>query len=136
VWNSNFYMSQEAMDLLKGVVDVYLSDWKYGSNECAKRLSKVNNYWEVVSRNHLLAFNDSEMVIRHLVMPNHLECCTKPILDFIKKHFENKVVVNVMGQYRPEYRAHKHPDIDRRPTSHEINEAIMYAKRLGLNVLA
>ncbi len=64
VWNSNFYMSKTAMELLSGVVDVYLSDFKYGNNKCAERLSKVKNYFEVVSRNHILAFKDSALVIR------------------------------------------------------------------------
>ena len=135
VWNSNFYMSEKSMELLNGIVDVYLSDWKYWSNECAKRLSKVDNYLEVVRRNHELAFKDSEMIIRHLVMPNHLECCTKPILKFISENFGEKVVVNLMPQYRPEYRADEHPDINRRLTLVEFQKVIDYAKELNLNFI-
>jgi putative pyruvate formate lyase activating enzyme len=52
IWNSNFYMSRKAMDLLKGIVDTYLSDFKYGPGRCAERLSGVKGYWRMVSRNH------------------------------------------------------------------------------------
>ncbi|GAG06264.1 unnamed protein product, partial [marine sediment metagenome] len=105
VWNSNFYMSEKSMDLLSNIVDVYLSDFKYGNDKCALRLSKVPNYFEIIKRNHLLAFKDSELVIRHLVLPNHFDCCTKPILDFIAENFKDKVIVNIMDQYTSQFKA-------------------------------
>ena len=135
IWNSNFYMSEEAMKLLKGIVDVYLSDFKYGNDECAERLSKVKNYTSVVKRNHLLASNDSELVIRHLVLPNHIECCTKPILEWIAKKLKRKVIVNLMDQYRPEYKAFSYKEIARKLTRKEFEEAITYAKELKLNFI-
>ena len=52
-----FYASQEAMYLLDGVVDLYLSDFKYGNDECAMRLSGISNYWNVVTRNHKIALS-------------------------------------------------------------------------------
>lgn len=133
VWNSNFYMSLKSMNLLKGVIDVYLPDWKYWNNKCALRLSKVKNYLEVIKRNHDLAFKDSEMIIRHLVLPNHFECCTKPILSYIAENYGEKVIVNVMGQYRPEYKAHKYLEISRFPTKEELEKIWKLAEDLGLN---
>lgn len=135
VWNSNFYMSKKSMNLLRGVVDVYLSDFKYGNDRCAERLSKVPNYFGIVSRNHLLAKKDSELVIRHLVLPNHMKCCTKPVLDFVAKNFKDRVIVNVMQQYRPEYKADQYPDISKGLRDGEFEEAISYAERLGLNFI-
>jgi len=82
-----------------------------------------------------LAFEDSELVIRHLVLPNHIECCTKPTLEFIAKNFKDKVIVNIMDQYRPEYLAHEYKDINRRLTTEEFNEAVNYAKKLKLNFI-
>ncbi|HDI02846.1 MAG TPA: radical SAM protein [Candidatus Aenigmarchaeota archaeon] len=133
IWNSNFYMSEKAMKLLSGVVDVYLSDWKYGNNECAFRLSKVKKYWEVVSRNHELAFKDAELVIRHLILPNHVECCSKPILEHISKKYGDRVVVNLMPQYRPEWKAKDYEEINRLPTREELNYVWELADSLGLN---
>lgn len=135
VWNSNFYMSEKSMEILRDMVDVYLSDWKYWDNKCAERLSKVPNYLEVIRRNHMLAFKDSELVIRHLVLPNHFECCTKPILEFISENFRDKVVVNLMDQYRPEYRADEHEDINRRLISEEFEKVVELAEKLNLNFI-
>lgn len=135
VWNSNFYMSEKSMNLLKNIVDVYLPDFKYGNDKCALRLSKVSNYKKIIKRNHLLAFKDSEVVIRHLVLPNHIECCSKPILDFIKDNFKDKVIVNLMDQYRPEYKACEHNDINRGLIDKEFNEVVSYAKKLKLNFI-
>lgn len=133
VWNSNFYMSKESIELLSNTVDIYLSDWKYGNDRCAERLSGIKNYWEVVSRNHDLAFNDGTLIIRHLILPNHTQCCSKPILEYISENYGDKVIVNLMAQYRPEYLAHKYPEISRKPKPEELKEVWSYAEKLGLN---
>ena len=133
VWNSNFYMSLKSMNLLKGVVDIYLSDWKYWNNKCANRLSNVKNYLDVIKRNHDLAFKDSELLIRHLVMPNHFDCCTKPVLNYIAESYGNKVIVNIMAQYRPEYKAYHYPDISQHPKTEELEKAWNLAEDLGLS---
>lgn len=132
IWNSNFYMSEESMKLLDGFVDLYLSDFKYGPLDCAERLSGVTNYWEIVTRNHLMAKKSGDMIIRHLVIPGHVECCSKPILKWISEKLGNKTVVNIMGQYRPVYRANECPEIMRYPGYKEINEIKNYARGLGL----
>ncbi|MBR9679680.1 MAG: radical SAM protein, partial [Candidatus Altiarchaeota archaeon] len=79
VWNSNFYMSKKAMELLEGVVDLWLPDFKYGNSECAKRLSNADKYMDIVPRNLLKASENGDICVRHLVLPNHVECCTKPL---------------------------------------------------------
>ncbi len=132
VWNSNMYLTVEAMKLLDGCVDVYLTDFKYGNNKCAERLSKVKNYFEVVSRNHLIAKKQAELIIRHLVLPNHVECCTKPVLKFIAENFDNEVRVNIMAQYRPEFEAKKYDEISRRVSAEEMRRAFEIAEKLGL----
>src|SRR3989338_218498 len=135
VWNSNFYMSEKSMSLLKNIIDVYLSDFKYGNDDCAERLSKARNYTKIVKRNHLLAFKDSELVIRHLVLPGHVKCCSMPIMDFIAENFKDKVVLNLMDQYRPEYLAENYKEINKSLSREEFNEAVEYAEKLGLNFI-
>ncbi|UCF08908.1 MAG: radical SAM protein, partial [Thermoplasmata archaeon] len=78
VWNSNMYLTEESMSLLDGVIDLYLTDFKYGNSRCAKRLSNVKDYWDIITRNHAIARAQCEMIIRHLVLPGHFECCSKP----------------------------------------------------------
>jgi putative pyruvate formate lyase activating enzyme len=134
VWNSNMYMSAETMRLLRGCVDVYLTDLKYGNSECAERLSKVENYWEIVTRNHLLAKKQAELLIRHLVLPNHIECCSAPIIEWIADNFGDSVRLNIMAQYRPEFEAHKMPDITRGVTGAEMERVFALARKRGLNL--
>jgi len=133
VWNSNMYLSKEAMELLKGVVDVYLSDFKYGNDKCALRLSNAPHYMETVQRNHLAAREDSEMIIRHLVLPGHVSCCTRPALTWIAENLKD-LKVNVMAQYRPEHRAREFAEIARPLRMREYEEAVEIAEALGLDL--
>ncbi len=133
IWNSNMYLSETSMKLLDGLIDVYLTDFKYGNDKCAERLSGVDNYFEVVSRNHITAAEQAEVIVRHLVMPNHMECCSKPVLDWISENIP-QVLVNVMGQYRPRYRADQYSDISYSLSGKEFRSALRYAEKLGLDL--
>jgi len=132
VWNSNFYMSHETMKLLDGFVDLFLTDFKYGPGECAERLSGIPKYWDIVTRNHKMAKNAGDMIIRHLVLPNHVECCSKPLIKWIYENLGEETVINIMGQYRPVYRAGEYEEIARFPNDKELYGAIDYANDLGL----
>lgn len=135
LWNSDMYGTVEAMNLLADVIDIWLPDFKYGNNNCARKLSNVPNYFEVVARNHIIASKNGDMIIRHLVMPGHLECCTKPILNWIAQNCKD-ILVNIMGQYHPDYKVAKYPDkypeIARTLRSEELELCFEYAKKLGL----
>lgn len=132
VWNSNMYLTPEAMQLLDGVMDLYLTDFKYGNNRCGKELSGVENYFEVISRNHEM-LRGRDTIIRHLVLPGHLECCTQPILEWIRENRPD-AVVNVMSQYRPAHKAHRFPGLNRRLRSEEYRKAVGLARELGLRL--
>ncbi len=132
VWNSNSYYSEETAKLLAGFVDVYLLDFKYGNNECAKRISDAPNYWEACIRNHIYGKEYGELLIRVLVLPDHLSCCTEPILEWISTNLGPATRTNVMFQYRPEWRAHEIPELRRRLTQAEREKAIHLAKKAGL----
>ncbi|RLI27826.1 MAG: hypothetical protein DRO46_04970 [Candidatus Hecatellales archaeon] len=135
VWNSNAYYSEEAAKLLAGFVDVYLLDFKYGSNRCAERLSSAPGYVETAQRNHLYALKYGELIIRVLVLPGHLECCAKPILKWIAENLGTWVRVNIMDQYRPEWRAWEVPELRRRLKRSEFEEVLNFARELGLTNL-
>jgi putative pyruvate formate lyase activating enzyme len=136
VWNSNMFMSSETVKILDGLVDLYLTDFKYGNDSCASRLSKVDNYFSVVSRNHRLANEQCEMIIRHLVMPNHFDCCSKPILSWVAENLElERVRVNVMDQYRPQYNAAEADELRKPLEINEFYKAYNHAESLGLNLV-
>jgi len=141
LWNSNFFMTLESMKILRILTDVWLPDLKFGPGRCAMTLAKTPWYWETVTRNiELLKEWGENFTIRHLVMPNHVECCTYPVLEWIAEHVP-AAPVNVMAQFHPDnfcdpgsakYR-NKYSEIARRPTSAELNASWDRARELGLN---
>jgi putative pyruvate formate lyase activating enzyme len=147
VYNTGGYDSPEALELLDGVVDVYMPDMKYGSSEVARRLSHVADYVEVnrraVREMHRqvgdLVLGECGvavrgLLVRHLVLPGDL-AGTRQVLGFIAAELSRDTYVNLMGQYRPEYRAAEHPPLDRRPTAAELLRAHEIAGELGLHRL-
>jgi putative pyruvate formate lyase activating enzyme len=135
VWNSNSYYSSETARLLAGFVDVYLLDFKYGPADCAEKISDAPDYWEVCTRNHTEAKKHGELIIRVLVLPNHLECCTKPTLNWIAENLGAEIRVNLMFQYRPECRAYEIPELHRHLSKSEMKKAIQLAEKAGLRNL-
>jgi putative pyruvate formate lyase activating enzyme len=134
IWNSNMYMSLESMELLDGIVDLYLADFKYGNDSCAARLSKVDRYLEVVSRNHLIASKQADLIVRHLMLPGHLECCTLPVLDWLAKNTPG-AAVNLMDQYHPAHHALEYPELRTGVSKESYCEAKKYAIELGLKLI-
>jgi putative pyruvate formate lyase activating enzyme len=132
VWNSNSYYSSESAALLAGFADVYLLDFKYGPGPCAERISDASGYWETCTFNHLEARKHGELIIRMLVLPKHLECCTKPIIDWIAKNLGVETRVNVMFQYRPDWQAYNAPELDRKLTRDEMQRATQLAREANL----
>jgi putative pyruvate formate lyase activating enzyme len=132
VWNSNTYYSPETARLLAGFADIYLLDFKYGPSDCAERISDAPDYWGVCTRNHLEAKRHGELIIRVLVLPSHLQCCTKPTLEWIADNLGTETRVNVMFQYRPEWRAHEISELRRELTRDERQKAVQLAETAGL----
>jgi putative pyruvate formate lyase activating enzyme len=135
IWNSNMYMTPEAMKLLDGVVDLYLADFRYGDDEHARRYSGVDNYWPVTTRNFLEAKKHAEVLVRLLVLPGHIDCCTRPIVEWCAGNLGHDVRFNLMFQYRPEYQASSYHEINRPLTASEVIRATSLAKKAGLTNL-
>lgn len=133
IWNSNMYTSKESMMLLEGVVDIFLGDFRYGNDECARELSHVDGYIDVVGRNFKKAYKEAEVIVRHLVLPGHLDCCTAPIMEWSSLNMPD-VYFNLMFQYRPEYRAASIERINRHLSDKEIKRALSLAGKFNINV--
>jgi putative pyruvate formate lyase activating enzyme len=117
---------------LAGFADVYLLDFKYGSENCAIRISDAPHYWEVCTRNHIDAAKYGELIVRILVLPGHLDCCTRPIFDWIASNLGKSMRINVMFQYRPEWRASEVPELRKRLAKGEIEKVLQLAEDVGL----
>jgi len=109
--NSNFYMTPQVIDDLEGVAKYYLADFKFGSDACAKGIAggHITRYVSVVTRNLTHAWaqcqrTGARLLVRHLVMPGHVECCTKPVRAWVADNLP-EVVLHLMDSYVPAYRA-------------------------------
>ena len=143
VYNTNGYEKVETLKMLDGFVDIYLPDFKYSDNELGKRLSKVDNYFEIATEalNEMYrqtgkaVFNDEGimqrgMIIRHLVLPNHI-LNSRRVLKWINENMHD-VYVSVMAQYFPTYKAKEIDDINRKLTKEEYEQIENYLYRLDL----
>ncbi len=144
VHNCGGYESIDALRLLDGVFDIYMPDVKYGDNDAGEKYSKAPNYFDVVtaavSEMHRqvgdLVVNsegiaERGLLIRHLVLPGGL-AGTGKIVEYISRLSKNSYV-NIMAQYRPEYRALKYPELSGRISSKEFKDAISLAEEVGLS---
>lgn len=143
VYNTNGYEKVETLKMLEGYVDIYLPDFKYSDNELGKRLSKVDNYFEIVTealkemyrQTGKAVFNgegimQKGMIIRHLVLPNHI-LNSRRVLKWINENM-HEVYVSVMAQYFPTYKAKEIDDINRKLTKEEYEQIENYLYRLDL----
>jgi putative pyruvate formate lyase activating enzyme len=144
VYNCSGYESIEVIRLLEGIVDIYMPDAKYLDEKYSKRFSNAPDYPEVIKKvlkeMHRqvgdLTINskgiaERGLLIRHLVMPGGI-ASSEAVLKFIAEEISVRSYVNIMEQYRPEYRAHEYPEINRRITHKEHLEAIQWAKHYRL----
>lgn len=144
VWNCGGYESVEVLKLLDGIVDIYMPDIKYSEEKFAKKYSKAPDYWPVVKaavkemhRQVGDLYIDpkgiarSGLLVRHLVMPNGV-AGPAAVFRFVADEISKETYINIMGQYRPCYKANNHDEIARRPTSEEFSQALDMAKECGL----
>lgn len=143
VYNSNGYDSLEILELLKGYIEIYLVDFKYMDNELSGRLSRASDYPNVVKvsikkmrelQPHNIYRGDilqKGVIIRHLVLPNHVEDSLE-ILKWIKENI-SEPCVSIMGQYVPMFKAKNHKDICRKVKPIEYKVVVRELERLGLD---
>lgn len=146
VYNTGGYESVETLKLLEGVVDIYMPDFKYIYDDSGKRYSKIEDYPKRAKEalremdrqvgglkkdNRGMAYRG--LLIRHLMLPGSLEE-TKKILSFIKRELSEDVLVNLMDQYYPSYKAFQYEEISKRLDPKDYKEAYDYGKALGLKL--
>jgi putative pyruvate formate lyase activating enzyme len=135
VWKSDFYGTPEALALLDGVVDAYLADFKFGNDACARRIAGVERYMEVVTRNLLLAARQGELIVRHLLLPGHHDCCFVPLAEWLRLHLP-EVKFSLRDCYLPRWRAHRFAELARPLGRDEARPAWDLARQLSLNLIA
>lgn len=149
VYNTSAYDALQSLELLDGIVDIYMPDFKYWSADLSRRYLKAEDY-PVAARAAIKEMHrqvgplriDANglatrgLLIRHLVMPGGLNE-TRAILEWIARELGTDTYINLMDQYRPAGRvcADAYPEINRRVTSSEFDTAVEIALDLGLTRL-
>lgn len=142
VYNTSGYEKKEIIELLDGIVDIYLPDMKYMSEELARECSLAADY-SFYNKEALLEmyrqkstpFYDEDiltqgLVVRHLVIPGHVEE-TFSILSWIKENMPG-CLTSVMFQYQPYYEAKKSPHLNRAINPEEYTQVKDFVQNLGL----
>jgi len=143
VYNCGGYENIKTIKFLKGVIDIYMPDFKYGDRETALKYSNAPDYFkrakeaikEMFKQVGNLKINskglaERGLLVRHLVLPNNFKN-SKNVLDFLKT-VSKDIYVNIMAQYRPEGEAFKYKEISRPITFSEYQKVIDYALKIGL----
>jgi putative pyruvate formate lyase activating enzyme len=147
VYNTGGYDSLEALELLDGVIDIYMPDMKYGDAALARKYSKVRDYVEAnrqaVQEMHRqvgdLVLDERGiarrgLLVRHLLLPDDI-AGTDSVLEFLAEEVSPDTYLNLMDQYRPCYRADDYPELGRPITREEYEVALAAARRHGLTRL-
>ena len=134
IWKTNAHGSAEARELLDGMFDVWLADFKFGNDQCARRLAKVADYVRVVRENLLWARAHSELIVRHLLMPGHVDCCWRPVAEWLAAELPS-VKVNLRSGFWPAWNSARHSEMSRTVTESEKKSAIQVAKTCELNLV-
>lgn len=144
VYNTSGYETKEAIRALNGIVDIYLTDFKYMSSDLSKRYSFAPDYPEVaksalyemvsevgspfINENGLM---ESGVIVRHLVLPN----CTddsKAVIEYLYKTYGDTIFISIMNQFTPLENSESYPEINRKITDKEYNKVVDFALSLGV----
>ncbi len=147
VYNTGGYDSIETLNLLDGIVDIYMPDMKYSSGSTAEQLSGIKDYPEAnkaaVNEMHCQVGDlqvdergiaQHGLLVRHLVLPNRL-AGTREVVRFLAQEVSKDTYLNIMAQYHPCYKAFEFPQLSRPINQQELSEAIELARQQGLNRL-
>ncbi|MGN1133462.1 MAG: radical SAM protein [Oscillospiraceae bacterium] len=145
-YNCGGYEKAELIDALSGYVDIFLPDLKYYDSKASKEYSNAEDYFEV-SFNALKAmvkvcgkpvFDSSGIlksgvIVRHLVLPN-MRHDSINLMNILGENFKNdEILISLMSQYTPVYKAENFPELNRRTSTFEYNSVCDFVNKYGFN---
>ena len=148
VYNTSGWERLEVLEMLNGVVDIYLPDFKYWDRDKAAKYSSGAESYPEVTKAAILEMHRQVgvakpaqngimrkgLMIRHLVMPNNVGGSEK-VMKWIAENLPKDTYVNIMAQYNPLNKAYDYPEISRRITGEEYERVVKRAQQLGLTNL-
>jgi len=148
VYNTCGWERPEILKILDGIVDIYLPDFKYSDGKMAQKYSSGADTYPEITQAALLEMHRQVgvaksagdglmyrgLMIRHLVMPSGVSGA-KGVIEWIARNLPKDTYLNIMSQYRPMYKAFQYPELSRKITRMEYDEAVKAAKEAGLTNL-
>ena len=143
VYNTSSYANVESLKVMEGLIDIYLPDLKYYDNKLAENFSLANNYFKIatnaikemvrqtgkpVIENNIMK---KGVIVRHLLLPNHLED-SKKIIKYLHDTYNEDIYISIMNQYTPIKKFDKYPELNRTLTDKEYDELVNYACDLNI----
>lgn len=144
VFNCGGYESENAVKSLKGYIDIYLPDFKYADNILAKKYSNASNYFECASKAIKLmreqvgedviidGLMKKGMLIRHLVLPNHVDNSLQ-VIDWFNNNLSKDSYISLMGQFCPMGRAKEYAELSRPLKPLEYKLVVNRLDKYGFN---
>lgn len=143
VYNTSSYENIETIKMLDGIVDIYLPDLKYYNNEYALNYSKAKDYFKYASSainemykqvgNPIFDKNGimkKGVIVRHLMLPSHLED-SKKIINYLYKKYHHNIYISIMNQYTP-LKKLEYEYLNHKVTDEEYDALIDYAYNIGV----
>lgn len=144
VYNTSSYENVETIKIMNGLVDIYLADLKYYSNELGLKYSRCNNYFEVASKaidemvKQVETFEIVDdlmkkgVIVRVLILPGHIED-SKKIIKYLYDKYHDDIIISIMNQYTPIEKL-EYDNLNRKVTDDEYDEVVNYAYDLGVRM--
>ena len=134
LWKTNAHGTAAARMLLEDIFDVWVADYKFGNDACAQRLAAVPDYQRVVRENLCWAARHSRLIVRHLLMPGHVDCCWAPVAAWLAEELP-AVSVNLRSGFWPAWQSARHPELKRSVTNEESRRARTIADQCQLQLI-
>ena len=144
VYNTSGYERTETLDILDGIVDIYLADIRYAADDAARKFSCAPGY-ALIARNAVKAMHEQAgglviedgiakkgLIIRLLILPNGLSGLEETF-EFLSKKVSKDVFISLMSQYLPAYKAPGIKEISRRITKKEYDTAVELLHEYGFS---
>ena len=143
VYNTSSYENVETIEMMNGIVNIYLADFKYYDNELGKRYSNCDNYRECAIKSidemykqvgKFVIKDDlmiSGLIVRILVLPGHIDD-SKKIIKYLYEKYGDNIIISIMNQYTPLFHIEKYENLNRKVNDSEYDDIIDYACDIGV----
>ena len=142
IYNTSSYENIKTIEMLNNDIDIYLPDLKYYDDNLSQKYSNTKNYFyhatkaidemykqvgKPIIKNNVM---EKGVIVRHLLLPGHLED-SKKIIKYLYDTYKDNIYISIMNQYTP-IKKLKYENLNKTVSKKEYDELIDYAIKLGV----